>query len=478
MAPSEALLVLAAAAATADPVAMQTATELTGFKGRRLGPDDEGYEDARRIWNGAIDRRPALIARCADEEDAALALAHARAAGLPVAVRGGGHNVAGSALCEGGVVIDFSDLRRVEVDAERRIARAQPGALWGDFDQASQAHGLAAPAGIVTHTGLAGLTLGGGFGWLSRRWGLTSDNLLAVRMLLADGSRVRAAEDENEDLFWAVRGGGGNFGIVTEFEFRLHPLGDTVLAGPLIYPAEQAAEVLANYREFIRGAPDELAVYLNLRTAPALDWVPQELRGTDVLLLIPCYAGDLDEGEELLAPLRRFGAPAADLVKRKPYVAHQSMFDAGVPHGWGYYWKSHYLPPLTDGAIATLAEHAWQKASPASYTIVFHLGGAISRLPADHSAAGGRDAAHAVNINAAWPEGGPSHPDVGWCRDQFAALQPHATGGVYVNFLHNDEDEGRVRAAYGTHYDRLARIKGRYDPDNVFRSNQNIPPAR
>ena len=362
------------------------------------------------------------------------------------------------------------------MDPERRTARVQPGALWGDVDAAAQAHGLATPAGIVTHTGVAGLTVGGGFGWLSRRWGLTSDNLLSVRMLLADGSRVRAAEDETEDLVWAVSGGGGNFGIVTEFEFRLHPLGTSVLAGPLMYRAEQAGEVLAHYREFIAGAPDELAVYLNLRSAPPFEWVPEHLRGKDVLLVIPCYSGDLDEGEAILRPLREFGPPAADLVQRKPYAAHQSMFDSGVPHHWGYYWKSHYLPPLSDGAIDVLLERSWRKSSPASYTLIFHLGGAIARSPEDSSAASGRDAAHAININAAWPEGGPHHSDINWCREYFAAMEPHATGGVYVNFLHNDEGEGRVRAAYGKRYDRLARIKARYDPDNVFRSNQNIRP--
>ena len=319
--------------------------------------------------------------------------------------------------------------------------------------------------------------MGGGFGWLSRRWGLTSDNLLSVRMLLADGSRVRAAPDENEDLFWAVRGGGGNFGVVTEFEFRLYPLGTQVLAGPLIYRAEQARDVLRHYRDFIARAPDELAVYLNFRSAPPLDWVPRDLVGRDVLLVIPCYCGDLDQGEDVLRPLREFGPPAADLVQRKPYMGHQSMFDAGVPHHWGYYWKSHYLPPLSDGAIDVLLDRSWRKASPASYTIVFHLGGAIARLAEDSSAAGGRDAVHAINVNAAWPEGGPHHPDIAWCRDYFAALQPLATGEVYVNFLHNDEGEARIRAAYGARYERLARIKARYDPDNVFRSNQNIRPA-
>ena len=456
---------------------MKAISTLTDFKGALIRPTEPEYAEARRIWNDAIDRHPALFARCSDEDDAALALAYAIGEGLPVAIRGGGHNVSGSALAEGGVVIDFSMQRRVKVDPERLIATVQPGALWGDFDAATQAHGLASPAGIVTHTGVAGLTVGGGFGWLSRRWGLTSDNLLSVRMLLADGSRVRAAPDENEDLFWAVRGGGGNFGVVTEFEFRLYPLGTQVLAGPLIYRAEQAREVLRHYRDFIARAPDELAVYLNFRSAPPLDWVPRDLVGRDVLLVIPCYCGDLDQGEDVLRPLREFGPPAADLVQRKPYMAHQSMFDAGVPHHWGYYWKSHYLPPLSDVAIDVLLDRSWRKASPASYTIVFHLGGAIARLAEDSSAAGGRDAAHAINVNAAWPAGGPHHPDIAWCRDYFAALQPHATGEVYVNFLHNDEGEARIRAAYGARYERLARIKARYDPDNVFRSNQNIRPA-
>ncbi|GAC1374464.1 MAG: FAD-binding oxidoreductase [Pseudarthrobacter sp.] len=450
---------------------------LDGFQGTVLVPGDPDYAEARRIWNGAIDRRPALIARCGGVEDAAVVLAYARREGLPVAVRGGGHNVSGSALCEGGVVIDFSALRGVEVDPGARVARVQPGTLWSDVDTATQAHGLVTPGGIVTHTGVAGLTVGGGFGWLSRRWGLTSDNLLSARMLLADGSPVFAAADENADLFCAVRGGGGNFGIVTEFEFGLHRLDRTVLAGPILFRAEQAHEVLSFYREFITGAPEELAVYLNLRTAPALEWVPEDLRGTDVLLVIPCYSGDLDEGEALLRPLRSFGPPAADLVRRKPYVEHQSMFDAGVPHHWGYYWKSHYLPPLTKDAIEVLLERSWAKNSPASYTLLFHMGGAMVNGPEGGSAASGRDAAHAMNISAAWPAGGPEHADISWCREYFAAMEPHATGGVYVNFLHNDEGEGRIRAAYGDSYGRLAQIKDDYDPDNIFSSNQNIKPS-
>lgn len=453
------------------------ASETRQLTGTVIRPDDSEYASARQIWNGAIDRKPAVIVRCHSAEEARAALLHATSTHLPVAIRGGGHNVAGSALVDGGLVIDFSEMRRVEVDPAGMRARVQPGALWGDVDAATQPYGLATPAGIVTHTGVAGLTLGGGFGWLSRRWGLTADNLLSVQMILADGSQVRAAADENTDLFWAVRGGGGNFGIVTEFEFSLHRLGDTVLAGPLMFKAEQAREVIEFYRDFVASAPDELSVYLNLRAAPQFDWVPEHLRGKDVLLLIPFYCGDLDAGEEVLRPLRTFGPPAADLVQRKPYLAHQGMFDASVPHHWGYYWKSHYLPPLSDGAISTMVERAWRKTSPASYTIVFHLGGAIARHSKNHTAAGGRDAMHAININAAWAEGGPHHEDISWCREYFAAMEPHATGGVYVNFLHNDEGETRVHAAYGEGYERLAAIKARYDPLNVFRSNQNIKPA-
>jgi FAD/FMN-containing dehydrogenase len=456
---------------------MLTTPTVVGFSGHLIGPGDTDYDSARRIWNDAIDRRPALIAQCAGPEDAARALAFARREGLPVAVRGGGHNVSGSALCDDGVVIDFSRLREVQVDPQQRVAYVQPGALWGELDTATQAHGLATPAGIVTHTGVAGLTLGGGFGWLSRRWGLTSDNLVGARVLLADGTQVRASAEEHADLFWALCGGGGNFGVVTQFEFRLHPLGREVLAGPLLYRADQAREVLHFYRSFIADAPDELAVYLILRTAPPLDWVPAELRGSDVLVVVPFYSGALERGESLLMPLRRFGPPAADLVCRQPYVSHQGFFDASVPHHWGYYWKSHYLPPLSDDAIEVMVTRAWQKQAPTSYTILFQMGGAIGRRPADSSAAGGREATHAMNINAAWSQGGPHHPDIAWCREYFRAMEPHATGAVYVNFLHNDEGEARIRAAYGDRYDRLARIKALYDPDNVFNSNQNIKPA-
>jgi FAD/FMN-containing dehydrogenase len=457
--------------------AMQTVSGLAAFQGSLIKPGDDGYDDARRLWNASIDRRPALIARPTGADDAAVALAYAREAGLPVSVRGGGHNVSGSALVNGGVVIDFAAMKRVAVDPAARLARVQPGARWGEVDEATQLHGLATPAGIVSDTGVAGLTVGGGFGWLSRRWGLTSDNLASADVLLADGTRVRASADENPDLFWAIQGGGGNFGIVTEFEFHLHDAGTEVLAGPLLYRADQAREVFDVYREFVAAAPREASVYAQMRIAPTFDWVPAELRGTNVLILIACYSGDLAEGERVLAPLRTAIAPAADLVMRKTYVAHQSMFDAGVPPGWSYYWKSHYLPPLTDAAVDVLVRFGWQMSSPTAFSIAFHLGGAIADRPADASAASGRDAAHALNINASWTDGTREHRDIAWCREYAAAMQPHATGGVYMNFMHNDEGHARIRAAYGPNYDRLAEIKARFDPDDLFQSNQNIQPA-
>ena len=456
---------------------MKTIGGIAGFAGTLIRPGDEAYDEARSLWNGAIDRHPALIARCTGEDDAALALAWALREGLPVSVRGGGHNVAGTALCDDGVVIDLSGLRGVIVDVAGRIARVEPGATWGDVDCATQRHGLATPSGIVSETGVAGLTLGGGFGWLSRRWGLTVDNLLSVRMVLADGRRVRASEDELPDLFWAVRGGGGNFGIATAFEFRLHEIGTDVLAGGMLYPADRAPEVLAAYREFIAGAPDELSVYVAMRTGAVLDWVPADLQGQPIIMLIPCFSGDLEAGEAALAPLRRAIPAAADLVVRKPYLGHQVMFDGGVPHGWGYYWRSHYLPPLTDAAIDAVTRLAWQKTSITSFSVLFHLGGDIDTRGDADNAASGRGAAHAFNINASWPEGGPHHADIGWCREYATAMQPHATGGVYLNFLHNDEGETRLRDAHGPRYARLEAAKTRFDPDNVFRSNQNIRPA-
>jgi FAD/FMN-containing dehydrogenase len=434
-------------------------------------PGDPAYDEARRVWNGAIDRRPALIARCATPQDVAAALELAHDRDLRVAVRGGGHSIAGWSVIDDGLMIDLSPMKTIDVDVANRTARAGAGVLWGELDAATQAHGLATVGGIVTHTGIAGLTLGGGIGWLMRKHGATVDNLLAADVVTVDGDPIKA----DDELLWGLRGGGGNFGIVTSFEYRLHDVGPTVLGGPLYYALEDGPEVLRFYRDLVFDAPDELTTILNLRMAPPLPFLPPELHGKPVVTVATCYSGELDRGEAVLAPLRAFGTPLVDAIAPRPYVDLQRLFDPSVPHGWHYHWRSCELPPLTDAAIDTLVDHAARITSPRSYIIVFQLGGAVAR-GAD-TAFSQRDAAHDVNINAVWlPDDEEGDRHVRWVRHCHAALEPYARDRVYVNFL---EDEGpeRVRAAYGaaTH-DRLVALKRRYDPANVLRSNQNISP--
>jgi FAD/FMN-containing dehydrogenase len=442
-----------------------------------IGPDDEGYDEARSIWNGAIDRRPACIARCTGVADVVAAVGFARQRELLVAVRSGGHGVGGHALCDRGLVIDLSPMKGIRVDPATCTARAEAGVLWGELDRETQLHGLATVGGIVTHTGIAGLTLGGGIGWLMRKHGATVDNLVSVDLVTADGEIVVASEDENPDLFWGLRGGGGNFGIVTSFEYRLHPVGPIVLAGPIFHALEDAPEVLRFYRDFIAAAPDELTTIFDLSVPPPLPSLPEQVHGKPVVMVGACYAGSPDEGGEVVRPLKQFGRPIVDLLEPKPYTALQSMFDPLVPHGWHRYWKSVEVPPLTDAAIDTLVEHASALTSPKSYCIVFHLGGALARGREDETAYSQRDAAHNVNINAVWTEDdveGDRH--VAWARDFFSAMQPHAGRRVYVNFL-GDEGADRVRQAYGARqYERLVELKRAYDPTNFFRLNQNIEP--
>jgi FAD/FMN-containing dehydrogenase len=459
-------------------VSTTTTRRPTGFRGSLFRPGDDGYDDARRIWNGAIDRRPALIARCADEADVVSALAFARESGLPLAVRSGGHGVAGYAIAHSGVVIDLSALKGIAVDPSARTARAQAGVLLGELDAATQRRGLAAPAGIVTHTGLAGLTLGGGIGWLMRRHGATVDNLLSARVVTADGEVVTASERDEPDLFWALRGGGGNFGIVTEFELRLHEVGPAILGGPVYYALEEGASVLRAYRDAVAEAPDALTTILNLRRIPPLPFLPEELHGRHAITVSACWCGDLDEGERVVRPLRALGTPLADLLVPRPFVELQRLFDAAVPHGWHYYWRSLETPPFSGDAIDALVEQTARITSPLSYTIVFQLGGALARVPGDATAYPQRDAAFNVNVNAAWLGGDERAGEhVRWARNAYDALAPHSNGRVYVNFL-ADEDGDRVRAAYGpAKYERLAALKRRYDPANVFRLNQNITPA-
>jgi len=447
------------------------------IRGPVIDPDDEGYDAARAIWNGAIDRRPACVARCTGVADVVAAVRFARERDLLVAVRSGGHGVGGHALCDGGLVIDLSPMKGIRVDPAARTARAEAGVLWGELDRETQLHGLATVGGIVTHTGVAGLTLGGGIGWLMRKHGATVDNLLSVDVVTAEGELLTASGDENPDLFWGIRGGGSNLGIVTSFEYRLHPVGPIVLAGPIFHPLEDGREVLAFYRELVATVPDELTTIFELSVAPPLPFLPEDVHGKPIVMVGACYAGALEDGIEVVRPLKQFGRPIVDLLEPKPYTALQSMFDPLVPHGWHRYWKSVELPPLTDDAIDTLVEHSSAPTSPKSYTIVFQLGGALARVAEDETAFSQRDAAHNANINAVWTEDDPDgERHVAWARDFFSAMQPHAGGRVYLNFL-GDEGAERVRQAYGDRqYERLVELKRAYDPTNFFRLNQNIEP--
>jgi FAD/FMN-containing dehydrogenase len=451
--------------------------KLDGFRGRLISADHADYDNARAVWNAAIERRPRLIARCIGTADVARAVRLARDRGLEIAIRGGGHNVAGSAVCDDGIVIDLSAMRGVRVDPKGRRAWVQGGALWGDVDHETQAHGLATTGGIVSHTGVAGLTLGGGVGWLMRKHGLTVDNLLAVDVVTADGELLRASEDEHPDLFWALRGGGGNFGVVTSFEFRLHAVGPTVLAGPILWDATDVRGVLRFFRDFIHDAPDELGTIVRFGTAPPLPVIPENLHWRPVVSVGTCYAGSIKDGEHVLRPLRACRTPLLDLVGPKPYVGLQSALDSTVLHGWNYYWKSTHLPELRNDLIEVIAEHAFSGASPRSYVALFHLKGAVSRVAAGETAFGNRQASHAITLDGVWRPGEDfGERDTAWAREFFAALGPFRQG-VYVNFLGGDEDPSRVREAYGdTIYDRLVDVKTKYDPDNVFRHNQNIRP--
>jgi FAD/FMN-containing dehydrogenase len=454
-----------------------TVLAIDGFRGQLITSDHVDYDKARAVWNGAIDRRPRLIARCIGAADVVAAVRFARDHDLAIAIRGGGHNVAGTAICDDGLVIDLSAMRGVRVDAAARRAWVQGGALWGDVDYETQAHGLATTGGIVSHTGVAGLTLGGGVGWLMRKHGLTVDNLLTVDIVTADGQLLRASENEHPDLFWALRGGGGNFGVVTSFEFRLHAVGPLVLAGPLFWDASDVSDVLRFYRDFIRDAPDELGTVVRFGTAPPLSAIPAHLHWRPVVMVGTCYVGRIEDGERRLRPLRAASAPLLDLVGPTAYVGFQSALDSTVAHGWNYYWKSTHLPELRDDIIEVIAEHAFACSSPRSYVAMFHLKGAVSRVAEGATAFGNRQAAHAITLDAVWRPGEDfGERDTDWTRQFFSALAGFREG-VYVNFLGDDEGPDRVREAYGDAvYHRLVEVKTTYDPDNVFHHNQNIQP--
>jgi FAD/FMN-containing dehydrogenase len=455
--------------------------QIPRFRGAVIGPDDGGYDDARSVWNATVDRRPRLIARCSGTADVAAVVRFARDRDLEIAVRGGGHNVAGTAVCDDGIVIDLSAMRAVSVDPVERIARVQGGALWGDVDHDTQAHGLATTGGIVGHTGVGGVSLGGGIGWLMRKHGLTVDNLLEAEVVTADGDTIRVASHDHPDLFWALRGGGGNFGVVTSFRFALHPVGPAVMAGPVFWAGEDTTDVLRFYREFVTDAPDELGNVVRLGTIPPLSDVSEELHFRPAIAVASCYAGSVEEGERAVRALRAFGTPLIDRVRPTLYVDHQGGFDDTVPHGWHYHWKATNLTGLSDTVIDIVAEHAYRATSPRSYAAMFHLGGAIARVPRGATAYPGRDVEHNIIIDAAWL---PEHDDTvrteetAWARRFLSALQPHRAG-VYVNFLDSDDDTSRVREAYGDDtYRRLAEVKAKYDPENVFHNNKNIEPRK
>jgi FAD/FMN-containing dehydrogenase len=462
-------------ASAAIPEAALTAFS-EGLRGRVAVPGSADYEQGRPIWNAMIERRPALFARCAGAADVMRSVHFAREQGLPLAVRGGGHNIAGNALCDGGLVIDLSPMKSVRIDAGARLARVEPGVTLGEFDREAQAFGLATPLGINSTTGVAGLTLGGGFGWLSRKFGLSIDNLVSADVVTADGALLKANASENTDLFWGVRGGGGNFGIVTSFEFRLHEVGPNVLSGLIVHPLDDASKVLRFYRSFIADTPDDFVCWFVLRKAPPLPFLPPQWHGKEILALAVCYAGKIEDGERVAKPLRAFGNPIADVIAPHPYVAWQTILDPLLTPGARNYWKSHDFREPSDGLIDVLIEHARKIPDPQTEIAFAQLGGAVARVPHGATAYTHRDGQFVLNVHGRWDDPAKDAQCVGWARELFNAAAPFATGGAYVNFLTQDEQD-RVRAAYGDNYDRLVALKNKYDPGNLFRVNQNIAPT-
>jgi hypothetical protein len=447
------------------------------LRGVLLQPSDDGYGEARTIWNGMITRQPALIARVSGVADVMACVNFARKIGLPLSIRGGGHNVAGAALCDGGLTIDMSLRRGVRLDPIRQTIRVEAGATWGDVDHETQPFGLVVPSGIVSATGVAGFTIGGGFGWTSRKFGYAADNLLSVDIVTADGEFRHASEAQNADLFWALRGGGGNFGAVTSFEFRAHRHGPRTLCGMIVHPMATARLVMQEYRRITATAPDELCCLLMLRNAPAAPFLPEELHGKPIASITVCWAGDPASGADVVHPLRTFGRPIVDTIEPKPLFEHQTMLDAGQPFGRRYYWKSDYFTAIDDELIDTMIEHAERITSPHSAVLLMHLGGAPARADPTMNAVGLRAAPYVLNIQAAWESPQEDRRHLAWAREYWTATRPFSTGSTYINFMTEDEGQSRVRAAYGDDvYARLRDVKTKFDPGNLFRGAQNIPP--
>jgi FAD/FMN-containing dehydrogenase len=439
-------------------------------------PGEDGYETARTIWNAMIDKKPGIVVRCVGASDVISAVKFAREENLLIAVRSGGHNIAGNAVCDGGLLIDLSLMKSVHVDAASATARVEPGATLADFDKEAQAFGLVTPLGINSTTGVAGLTLGGGFGWTTRKFGLTVDNLVSADVVTADAKLVRASAKEHGDLFWALRGGGGNFGIVTAFEFNLHKLGPEVLSGLIVHPLEKASELLPAFRRIANEAPDELTIWAVMRKAPPLPFLPTEWHGKEVLIFAACYSGDINDGEKAVAALRALGKPIADVISPHPFTGWQAAFDPLLTPGARNYWKSHDFIDLPDAAIKAIINAAGSLPSPECEVFIAHVGGAMARVPANATAWPNRDAHFIMNAHTRWRDSSQDKTCIAWARQLFEATAPFASGSVYINFMPDDEND-RVQKAYGPNYRRLAEIKRRYDPNNLFRVNQNIAPA-
>ena len=449
-----------------------------GLRGSLVRAGDPTYEESRKLWNGMIDRKPALVVRPTGTADVVECVNFARGHGLLLSIKGGGHNIAGTAVAEGGLTLDMSRMKGVFVDPTDRTARVQPGCILGDVDRETQLHGLATPFGFVSETGVAGLTLGGGFGYLTRRFGWSVDNLLEVEIVTADGHVVRANHEEQPELFWALRGGGGNFGVVTSFTYRLHPVGPRIVAGLIAWPANRAAEILELYRRTTASAPRELTLVLVLRFAPPAPFIPPDWRGKPIVGIIACHTGSLEQGHRDLAPLKEFGGAIADVIMEKTYVEQQSMVDANQPKGNHYYWKSEYLSALPDAVLSVIREHGARETSPLCQMVLFHIAGAIGDKGPSDGAVGNRDAAFAMVVAGGWPpDDGAGQKHIAWVRSAWESLRPFSTGGHYINFETADEGEERTHASYGQNFTRLAEVKAKYDPGNLFRMNRNISPS-
>jgi FAD/FMN-containing dehydrogenase len=449
----------------------------TRLRGPVFIPGDAGYEESRTLWNAMIDRKPAVVARCSGMADVIACVQFARENDILLCIKGGGHNIAGLATADGALMLDMSLMRGVWVDAQKKVAHAQAGCLLGDLDRETQVHGLAAILGFVSLTGIAGLTLGGGFGYLTRRWGWTSDSVVGMNVVTADARCVRASNDDNADLFWGLRGGGGNFGVVTGIDYALHPVGPEVVGGIVAWPASEAPRVLELYRMFAEDAPLELTLVAFMRPAPPAPWLPKDFHGKSIVALLACYSGRPEDGEKFVAPIKSFGNPIGDVLVRRPYAQVQSLLDATQPKGRRYYWKSEYLPRIDPALCEKIIEHAAMIRSPHSAIILFQIEGALNRLNEEHSPVGNRDARYVLNIAGSWEKSDDDGANVEWTRAAWNDMKRFSTGGTYINFLTEDEGPERIKAALGRGVERLAVVKSKWDPQNVFRTNRNIKPV-